>query len=80
MSKFGLNLTISYIFTSNFSNSTSKIANPAAKQQDLYPVSFIYYFFLAHGGLCPPLGVLLRPYPWSRRLLKRCVYRDGSPH
>ena len=31
-----------------------------------------FSIFSAPGHLCPPLGVLRRPGPWSARLLKRC--------
>ena len=41
---------------------------------------FRFLFFSAPGVLCPPLGVLLRPGPWSGRLLKRCLYSDSRPH
>ena len=30
--------------------------------------------------LCPPLGVLLRPGPWSGRPVERCLYSDRRPH
>ena len=36
--------------------------------------------FFTPGDLSPPLGVLLRPGPWSGRLLKRCLHSDSRPH
>ena len=54
--------------------------NPFRKTAGITPCWFHFLFFPAPGGLCPPLGILLRPGPWSGRLLKRCLYGDNRPH
>ena len=77
---FSLKMRISNALSSIFSDSTSQIASPFAKPQDSLPVGSISYFFSAPADLCPPLGVFLRPGPWSGRLLKRSLYNDSRLH
>ena len=55
-------------------------ANSFRYTAGITPCWLHFLFFSAPGDLCPPLGVLLRPGPWSGRLLKRCLYSDRRPH